>query len=69
MNPYQHQCTCSVCGEPGLAHVRHAGEEWLGGVFTHRDPSVCARNIAAQKRHAETKRAQSQVMAGEGAGI
>jgi hypothetical protein len=45
MSPYQIDVTCSVCGEPGKAHVRDGGGEWLGGTFKHINGHVCAENL------------------------
>lgn len=69
MNPYQHQCTCSICGEPGVAHVKDAGAEWIGGYFTHSNPSVCAENIRFRRERDQLRKEQAQTMEGVGAGI
>lgn len=46
MNPIQYKVTCNVCGEEGVTHIRHAGEDYLeGSFFSHKDPRVCAENL------------------------
>lgn len=68
MNPYQYRCTCSVCGEEGFAHVRDAGNDYLGGGFIHTDPMQCAQNIEARKRKIDSQKEKQQIMA-DGGGI
>lgn len=51
MNPYQYTVVCDVCGEPGVAHVKHAGAEYTGGFFSHTDPRVCADNLKRKARN------------------
>lgn len=58
MNPYQFECTCSVCGGPGVGTGRTMAAEWTGGVIQHNDPRVCQyyiekRNKEQQERIAE----------------
>ncbi len=49
MNPYQYECTCALCGGKGVAHVRDAGADWLGGRFVHGNPEVCLNRIDKAK--------------------
>lgn len=43
--------TCEVCGasEARGATFRQSSSAWTGATFVHRDPRVCADNIAREK--------------------
>lgn len=62
MNPYQYSCICAVCGEPGVAHIRDAGLDWLGSAFVHSNPIVCSRNISLQNKMIIEKHQASQIV-------
>jgi hypothetical protein len=55
MNPYQYSCSCSVCGGPGMAHVRAMGRDWLGDTFVHNDPSICEHYIEEANREKDAR--------------
>ena len=55
MNPFTESVRCSVCGELGMATLRDASELWLGAEIRHRDPAVCAANLARRKRELDAR--------------
>ena len=66
MNPYIIPSRCSVCGEEGMLHASDLGTDWFNPV-RHRDPEVCAENLARQRRNEEARKNRfSTVEKGEG---
>lgn len=62
MRIYTETATCSVCGEDGAATIRTASAEWLGAFISHKDPRVCADNLARKKREEEKRKQQPSVI-------
>ncbi len=56
MNPYFMTATCSVCGceGPATSHVA-AASFFKKNFVNHRDPRVCASNLAQKKQELEKR--------------
>ncbi len=49
MNPYQFPVTCEVCGEEAMGTIQTSAAAWQGATIYHRDPRVCADNLAYRR--------------------
>ncbi len=46
-------CTCSVCGEEGMARPGEAS--WEEGAMAHNDPNVCRAVLDRRRREIEER--------------
>lgn len=63
MNPYWFTVIREVCGGGGAGTLETAGAQWKLGrhrwsTVQHRDPRVCADNLARERRCLERERAE-----------
>ena len=54
MNPFVVDVTCSVCGQPGVAHACERGFTWTHA-FYHEDPAVCAEYLREKREQLDQR--------------
>jgi hypothetical protein len=55
---YTEEVVCSLCKGPGVARTKDAYNWYALGSLTHKDPAVCRRYLAIERKKLDEERAK-----------